>query len=80
MHILKNENPAKTEEVRCLESRVLEMKKDIAVETEDQQQLRVAKIKAEAGMCKCKTNISHPHDGEGRKWGTRFHINTTLDL
>jgi hypothetical protein len=52
MHVLKNENTAKTEEVRCLESRVLELKKDIAVETEDQQQLRVTKIKAEAGMCK----------------------------
>jgi hypothetical protein len=52
MHVLKNENAAKTEEVRCLESRALELKKDIAVETEDQQQLHVTKIKAEEGMCK----------------------------
>ena len=52
MHVLKNENAAKTEEVRCLESGVLELKKDIAVESEGQQQLRVTKIQAEAGMCK----------------------------
>lgn len=67
MHVLKNDNTAKTEEVRCLESRVLELKKDIAVETEDQQQLRVTKLKAEAGMCKWKANISHSRGGEGRK-------------
>jgi hypothetical protein len=52
MHVLKNENAAKTEEVRCLESRVLELKKDIAVESEDQPQLHVIKFQAEAGMCK----------------------------
>jgi hypothetical protein len=52
MHVLKNENTAKTEEVRCLELRVLELKKHIAVEAEEQQQLHVTKIKAEAGMCK----------------------------
>lgn len=52
MHVLKNENATKTEEVRCLESRVLELKKDIAVESEHQQQLCVTKIQAEAGMCK----------------------------
>jgi hypothetical protein len=40
------------EEVHCLESRVLELKKGIAVETEDQQHLSVTKMKAEAGMCK----------------------------
>jgi hypothetical protein len=52
IHVLKNESAAKTEELRCLESRVLELKKDNAVLTEDQQQLRVTKIKMEAGMCK----------------------------
>ena len=52
IHVLKNENAAKMEEVHCLESRVLELKKGIAVETEDQQHLRVTKMKAEAGMCK----------------------------
>jgi hypothetical protein len=37
------------------------------VETEDQQQLHVTKIKAEEGMCKWTTNISQSHGGEGRK-------------
>jgi hypothetical protein len=52
IHVLKNENAAKAEEVRCLESGVLELKKTVALEKEEQQQLRVTKIKAEAGMCK----------------------------
>jgi hypothetical protein len=51
MHILKNDIAVKTEEVNCLESRVLALQKDTAVETEEQQQLRVTKIKVEAGMC-----------------------------
>jgi hypothetical protein len=76
-HVLKNENAAKIEEVRCLESRVLELKKDVAVEMQEQQQLRVTNKKAEAGTFKQKAHISCPYDGEGRKWVTRFHI---LDL
>jgi chromosome segregation ATPase len=74
MHVLRNDNAVKTEEVNCLQSRVLEMKKDIAMATDEQQQLHVTKIKAEAGMCTWKTDISRSCGGESRKYGPRCCI------
>jgi len=62
MHVLKNENAAKREEVRCLESGVLELKKDIAVESEGQQQLRVTKIQAEADKEKFQKELMKRHE------------------
>lgn len=62
MHVLKNENAAKTEEVRCLESRVLELKKDIAVETQEQQQLRVTKKKAETDKEEFQKELMKKHE------------------
>jgi hypothetical protein len=67
LHVLNNEEAAKREELCCLESRVLELKKEISLKTEGQQHLRVTKSKAETGMCTLKVNISGSHGGEGRK-------------
>jgi hypothetical protein len=47
---LKNKELANKEEIPCLESTILELRKEIAIETEGQQDLLVKKSKAEAGM------------------------------
>jgi hypothetical protein len=67
LHLLKSEDTARKAEACFLKSTILQLKKDIAMETEGQQHLRVTKSKAETGMCKLKANILRSRDGEGRK-------------
>lgn len=47
---LKSKELVNKEEIPSLESTILELRKEIAIETEGQQDLLVKKIKAEAGM------------------------------
>jgi hypothetical protein len=51
IHTKKNRELANKEEVCCLESTILELKKKISVETDCQQHLLVKKSEAETGMC-----------------------------
>lgn len=51
IHTLENRELANKEEIKCLESTFLELKKRIAVETEGQQHLLIKKNQAETGMC-----------------------------
>jgi hypothetical protein len=51
IYTLKSKELANKEEIPSLESTLLELRKEIAIETEGQQDLLVKKSKAEAGMC-----------------------------
>lgn len=50
IYTLKSKELANKEEIPSLESTILELRKEIAVETEGQQDLLVKKSKAEASM------------------------------
>lgn len=62
LHVLENKDAAKREESCCLESAVLELKKEIAVETEGQQHLRVTKSKAETDKEKSRKELVKTHE------------------
>jgi hypothetical protein len=51
IYTLKSKELANKEEITTLESKVFELRKEITIETEGQQDLLVKKSKAEAGMC-----------------------------